>query len=188
MDTPQKRIGKIVGCHGVRGDVKIRPYASDPLWVDEAGEPMTVLLRHPNGTEREMVMIPVRQQRLQVIARFEGVENRNLAEPLIGFEIYADQALLPEPEENEYWVDDLIGLTVVDVQTGRRRGVVKDLLSSGGSDFLEIQLEDGNQTVVIPFIERFFPLVRPDSGTIAVDFLRDFLGSTRPVTAEHLEQ
>src|SRR5690606_32866787 len=96
---------------------------------------------------------------------------------------------LPAPAEGEYWADDLIGLTVVDVQTGRKRGVIKDLLVSGGSDFLEVQLEDSTETVVIPFIEQFFPTVDLENGTVTVDLLSDFFSTAKePVTPDRLKQ
>jgi 16S rRNA processing protein RimM len=108
---------------------------------------------------------------------------------LVGSLLYAHSESLPQPEEDEYWVDDLIALDVVDLQTNRKRGTVKDLLSSGGQDFLEIQLEDSSHTVVIPFISKFFPTVDVANKTISVDLLSDFLSmANEPVTVERLEQ
>jgi 16S rRNA processing protein RimM len=123
------------------------------------------------------------------VLHFTGLDDRNQVEPLVGSLLYAHSESLPQPEEDEYWVDDLIALDVVDLQTNRKRGTVKDLLSSGGQDFLEIQLEDSSHTVVIPFISKFFPTVDVANKTISVDLLSDFLSmANEPVTVERLEQ
>lgn len=187
MDSQQVRIGKIVGCHGIRGDVKVRPSSDDANW---AGQIKDVLLQDAkSGQQTPMRIQHARHQGPLVVLHFTGIDDRNQAEPLVGSLLYAAMDSLRKPEEDEYWVDDLIGLDVVDLQTNRKRGTVKDLLSSGGQDFLEIQLEDSSQTVVIPFISKFFPTVDVPNKTISVDLLGDFLSvASEPVTAERLEQ
>lgn len=187
MTTNHVRIGKIVGCHGVRGDVKVRPASDDAEWAETVRQ---LLLKNPKtGEEKSVTIQTIRHQGPLVIIRLEGLDNRTAVEPLVGATLYADVSALPKPDEDEFWVDDLIGLTVIDVETGRVRGKVKDLLSSAGSDFLEIQLGDSEQTVVIPFINKFFPEVSLSNGTVSIDLLSDFLSlSNEPVTADRLEQ
>lgn len=187
MTSEKVRIGKIVGCHGVRGDVKVRTASDSESWSKAIRE---VLLKDPKtGDERLLKIQSARLQGPMVVLHFEGTEDRNQAELLVGAVLYTNLTSLPKPQEDEYWVDDLIGLTVVDAQTGRTRGTIKDLLSSGGSDFLEIQLEDSDQTVVIPFIDQFFPKVDIEQRTVSVDLLSDFLAAdTKPVTADRLQQ
>jgi 16S rRNA processing protein RimM len=187
MTNPQVRIGKIVGCHGIRGDVKVRPTSDEADWMDTLRE--VILQDAQSGRQTVMRVQHTRRQGPLVLLHFTGLDDRNQVEPLVGSLLFANLADLPDPQEDEYWVDDLIGLEVVDLQTSRKRGTVKDLLSSGGQDFLEIQLEDSSQTVVIPFITKFFPTVDVPNGTIAVDLLSDFLSIARePVTPDRLEQ
>jgi 16S rRNA processing protein RimM len=187
MSARKVRIGKIVGCHGVRGDIKIRPTSDQADWPETVRQ---IYLRNPNeATEKTLMLTDVRWHGPLLLARLEGFNNRNEVEPLVGSTLFADLSDLPEPEEGEYWADDIIGLAVVDAQTGRQRGKVKDLLSSGGSDFLEIQLEEAKDTVIIPFIDRFFPEVNLAARTISVDLLSDFLSlANTPVTADRLQQ
>lgn len=187
MSDKLVRIGKIVGCHGVRGDVKIRPASEDASWAEPGQK---IILKHgKTGEHQHFTIKTARDQGPLIIVGFEGVPNRTAIEPLIGSTLFADIADLAEPDEGEFWVDDLIGLSVIDAQNARKRGVVKDLLSSSGTDFLEIQIEDSGQTVVIPFIDKFFPEVDLEKGTVSIDLLSDFLSmSTGPVTADRLEQ
>jgi len=146
MDNEQVRIGKIVGCHGIRGDLKVRP-ASDPDWVDDLEQ---VNLQLGNSQALQTYRIKNAWQHGQlVLVHLEGVDTRNAAELLINATLFAKREDLPAPQEGQFWVDQLLGLNVIDVQTGRKRGIVKDLLSSSGQDYLEIQLEDSDQTAIV---------------------------------------
>jgi 16S rRNA processing protein RimM len=187
MTNKKVRIGKIVGCHGIRGELKVRPASEDSAWADSLKA--VLLKKKGEATEKHLNIRSMRRHGPHVLLTLEGFADRTLAEPLLGSDLFANVADLPEPEEDEYWADDLIGLAVVDAETGRKRGVVKDLLSSSGSEFLEIKLEDAHETVVIPFIHRFFPDVDLNAKTITIDLLNEFLSlSNEPVTPDRLEQ
>jgi 16S rRNA processing protein RimM len=192
MTSNKVRIGKIVGCHGLRGELKVRPASEDATWADSIKEISLTLPKtaaRPASTDITATVESVRFQGPLVVIRLREYPDRTAAEPLVGALLYTNFADLSSPQEDEYWADDLIGLSVIDVQTGRTRGVVKDLLSSAGSDFLEIQLEDSTETAVIPFINQFFPTVDLEKRTIAVDLLGDFLAiHTEPVTVDRLKE
>jgi 16S rRNA processing protein RimM len=180
------RIGKIVGCHGLRGEVKVRLASGKVEWPDDLRE---VLLERPapkpdsskpqakpvSHEPQWLTIESVRSQPQGILLRFSAYPDRTAVEPLIGSTLYADVSRLPSPGENEYWVDDLIGLTVVDAHTRRQYGVVQDLLSSTGSDFLEIRLDDVAETVVVPFLNHFFPTVDLSAGTLSIDLPAGFL-------------
>jgi len=184
MDNEQIRIGKIVGCHGIRGDLKLRP-ASDADWVGNLRE---ITLHQGKNSQPHKIKKSWKHGNL-VLVHLEGVDTRNAAELLIDATVFASREDLPEPDEGEFWADDLIGLKVVDAQTGRQRGVVKDLLSSSGQDYLEIQLDDSKETAIIPFQDHFFPEVDVEGGQVTIDLLGDFLSeTTAPVTSERLEE
>lgn len=187
MSENHVRVGKIVGCHGVRGDLKIRPTSEDAGWA-KVGQ--AVSLRKTDTTpEQTMTIQSARQQGPLLVIHFQEIADRNQAELWIGATLLASLKSLPPPKTGEYWADDLIGLAVVDTETGRIRGKVKDLLSSSGLDFLEIQLDEAVDTVVIPFNNHFFPAVDTEQKTITMDLLSDFLAlSANPITADRLEQ
>ncbi|HEY9686845.1 MAG TPA: ribosome maturation factor RimM [Coleofasciculaceae cyanobacterium] len=187
MTTKKVRIGTIVGCHGIRGELKVRPASEDSGWAESLKA--VLLKKKGDATEKHLNISAMRRHGPHVLLTFEGFADRTLAEPLLGSELFADVADLPEPEEDEFWADDLIGLDVVDAETGRKRGIVKDLLSSSGSEFLEIKLEESRETVVIPFIHRFFPDIDLEAKTITIDLLNEFLSlASEPVTPDRLEQ
>lgn len=184
MEQKKVRVGKVVGCHGIRGDIKLRPSSEAADWA-VAGA--TVFLKDKAGQERPLTIQSARHQGPILILHFREFENRTQVEPIVDSTLFAAVADLKPPEEGEYWVDDLIGLSVLDAETNRVRGKVKDILSSGGTDFLEIQLEGSAETAVIPFNEHFFPTVDLENKTVTVDLLSDFL-SPAPVSDHRLEQ
>ncbi len=176
------RVGKIVGCHGLKGEMKIRPNSEEADWADNAKK---LGVQLGKAEAKWLTVASVRFQGPLVVVRFNELIDRTAAEPYIGAIIFAESDVLVEPETtaDEYWADDIIGLTVIDEQTKRRRGVVKDLLSSSGSDYLEIQIDDVSETVVVPFINKFFPTVDLAAKTVSVDLLGDFLSApAEPVT------
>ena len=182
------RIGKIVGCHGIRGEVKLHPHSPEAEWMDVLER---VTLRIPGKTpgsveEKRLDIDDARRHAPHVLVSFDGIETRNQAETLVGAEVYADSSDLEDPGEGEYWADDLIGLTVLDAETGRPRGVVKDLLSSAGGGFLEIKLENEVETIIIPFSDHFFPTVDLAARTVTMKLAGDLL--SKPVTLEKLEE
>ncbi len=177
MTGERVRIGKIVGCHGLRGDLKVRPASDEPSWIGQLKHVYLVDEAKPVAAGECMPVAASKKQGNLVLIRFKGLDSRTKAEPLVGQLLYADFDALPAPEEGEYWAHEVIGLAVLDRNTRRPIGLVQDLLSSGGSDFLEIRVEATGETAVIPFIDPFFPEVDPKNGFVAVDLLADFLAS-----------
>ena len=85
-----------------------------------------------------------------VIARIDGIADRNAAEALKGLTLEIERAALPEAEEDEFYHADLIGLNVED-RAGRRLGTVRAVENYGGGDILEIAPDAGGPTVLMSF-------------------------------------
>lgn len=168
------RIGKITGCHGLQGHVKVRPAQDKPDWA--AGKNRLCGVMAKQGEKALKLVIETAKLRDKLLLlRFEGYPDRTAAEALIGAELYADRDALPGPGKDEYWVDDLLGLSVIEQETGVKKGTVSDILSSGGQDFLEVALADSTETKIVPFVPHFFPGVDVANQTITVAGLAGFL-------------
>lgn len=159
-------VGAIAAAHGIKGEVKIKCFTADPLSIgaygpvsDESGMRSFRLsqLRAPGGAAGESV----------VIARIEGVADRNAAEALRGLRLYVLRAALPAPEPGEYYHQDLIGLTAVLV-SGERLGTVQAVHNFGAGDLLDITRDDGG-SVVVPFTNAVVPTVDLKAGKLVVD-------------------
>lgn len=166
------RIGKIVGCHGVKGEVKVRTENAEPDWVGCLTR--VVVFREGKPPVSCRVMSTRQQDHGGVLAQLEPIPDRTEAEKWVGAELSAYQSDLPEPEADAYRVDDLIGLMVLDAQHREEIGWVRDVLSSGGADFLELQpIREDLKPVVVPFQSSFFPEVDMSQGHVVLDKLGD---------------
>jgi 16S rRNA processing protein RimM len=159
-------VGAIAAAHGIKGEVKIKTFTADPLSVasygpvsDESGVRQFRLnqVRTAGGAAGESV----------VLARLEGVTDRNAAEALRGLRLYVPRAALPAPEADEYYHHDLIGLAAVLV-SGERLGTVEAVHNFGAGDLLEVS-RDGASSVVVPFTNAVVPTVDLAAGKLVID-------------------
>jgi len=136
-------VGVVTGPQGVQGAVRIKSFTEIPEDVagygpleDETGRRQFDL--HLCGVAKGVL-----------IARLPGIEDRDQAEALRGLRLYLPRSALPQPEAEEYYHADLIGLSAVD-RDGSPVGVVTGVENYGAGDLLEIAREDG-RTGLIPF-------------------------------------
>lgn len=92
-----------------------------------------------------------------IVAKIAGVDDRNGAEALVGVLLVVDRRQLPDPEPEEYYHADLIGLAAVD-PSGGPVGTVIAVHNHGASDIIEIRPEAGD-TILVPFMAAFVPTV-----------------------------
>jgi 16S rRNA processing protein RimM len=99
-----------------------------------------------------------------IVARLKGVDDRNAAEALRGLKLYIPRDALPEPEEDEFYLADLIGLSV-ETADGQVLGKVKTVQDFGAGDLLEIQPKAG-ASWWLPFTKEAVPEVRLADGKV----------------------
>lgn len=97
------------------------------------------------------------------------MDDRNLAETLVGMEFYVSKSALPEPEEDEYYHADLIGLTVREKISGKEAGTVAGVYNFGAGDILELKLKESGRLEMIPFTKQYVPVVNVKEGFIIVE-------------------
>ena len=85
-----------------------------------------------------------------LIVRFDGFEDCNAAEKLVGLYVGAPREALPKTAEDEFYWADLIGLDVVNL-AGERLGRVAELVRAGAHEVLDVRDEAGNQRL-LPFV------------------------------------
>ncbi len=160
LDNPVQ-LAVIGAAHGIKGEVRVKTYTSDPLDLGSYG-----LLYDTSGKSYEILSI--RPSKTVVVVRFAGVEDRNAAEALNGKELYVDHAQLPQDlDEDEFYYTDLIGLAVRD-SAGVSYGKVSAVFNFGGGDVLEIK-ESGKKPVMIPFTLTSVPEILMEEGAILID-------------------
>jgi 16S rRNA processing protein RimM len=159
-------IAKIGAPHGVRGEVRLWPYAQDPLALADYGP-----LESADGRQR-FDIAALRPAKDHLVARFKGIDTRDAAEKLNGLELYVPRARLPATEAGEYYHADLIGLTALSPQ-GETLGRIVAVHNYGAGDILEFTPADGRASMLLPFSDAVAPSVDVHGGTIVLDLPQD---------------
>lgn len=157
-------LGVVVGAHGVRGLVRVKPYTEAPEGVAAYGPVET------KDGSRSFTIETKGMAKDLVICKLDGVTDRDVAAALRGTELYVPRARLPEAgsEEEGWYYADLIGLSAVGTD-GRDYGRVAGVENFGAGDLLEIAPVEGGQTVLMGFTEENVPEVDIAGGRIVID-------------------
>ena len=141
--SPLLAIGKVVGAHGIRGDVRIHFYAGP----DRSISPETRrTISSPGEIERHVVVRDARPHKGLIRVSFNNVDSRTDAEALTGAEVVVRRDELPDLEDDTYYWVDLIGLEVV--TTDRRHlGRIESILPTGSNDVYVVR-GHGKETMV----------------------------------------
>lgn len=145
-------LGRIAGAHGIRGDVLIETFTAVPENIGAYGRLWDA------GGERTFKVERARATPRGVVARLEGIDDRNGAEALKGIELYVDRGLLPAAAEGEFYHTDLIGLDAVDPR-GKPVGTIVAVQNYGAGDLLEVRLTGAGKTELVPFTDAAVPEV-----------------------------
>ena len=154
-------VGRIAGAHGVQGHVRIASYTDNPLDIAAYG-PVT----DADG-RRSFTITPIRMAKAHVVARLKGIDDRNQAEALKGVTLFVSREALPEPEDDEFYWEDLIGLRAETVE-GEALGSVLSVQDFGGGTLLEVG-ESHRLSVMVPFTREIVPVVDLRAGLLAID-------------------
>lgn len=160
-------IGKIVGVHGVQGNLKVYSYA-ESLSVFEPGG--SILAVNPQGLEQTHTIKWVKPHHRVLLLSLEGIESRNLAEILIGSELFIEKARLPELEDESYYWFDLIGISVF-TSDGDYIGRIESIMPTGSNDVYVVKNpdKDHDNEVLIPALESVVLEIDLEHKTMRVD-------------------
>lgn len=153
------QVGRVAGAFGVRGEVRITSFTADPLALLDYGT-----LTREDGSPA-LTLSSGRAAKGGIVARAAEVETREQAEALRGLKLFIPRAALPAPDEDEFYITDLIGLSVVTAQ-GEPLGVVRSVQDFGAGDLLEVAPVDGGATWYLPFTREAVPDVRIAAGEV----------------------
>ncbi len=123
------------------------------------------------GVEKQVSLSQGKCQGKLLLAKLDGIDSREQALSLSGADLLIDRSQLPEPESDEYYWTDLLGLTVSNTRQ-EVLGFVDGLLETGANDVLIVK---GDREHLIPFVQGVHVLsVDLEQGLIQVDWDMDF--------------
>jgi len=140
---PYLEAGQIVGTHGVRGEVRVQP------WCDSPQQFATFKKLYWDAEGKNPVKLRARPHKNIVLAMLEGITTVEAAQVLRGKMLYVDRRDIKLPK-GHYLVQDLIGLAVVDADTGETYGKLTDVSQTGANAVYHMATEKGE--VLIPAI------------------------------------
>ena len=171
MEENWLEIGTIVAPQGLEGELRVLSVSDFPERFQKRG--MRGIQGTQGGEIQEITLLRGRElpgKNVYVI-KLEGVENREQAEALRGYKLWANKLEKPRLKADEYHVSELVNLEVYHHLTGEKIGVVVDILWAG-NDILAVQLEanlasvkkkspssDSKATALVPFVKEIVPLV-----------------------------
>lgn len=153
-------IGKIVATQGIRGEFRVQYYCDsaevlcdfDTLYLDKGKTEVTVERAYPHKNI--------------VVMKLEGIDKIEQAQPLIGKILYLNRDDA-ELEEGLYFIQDIIGLTVKDADTGEVYGKITDVYQNGASDVYSIRKENGAE-LLFPCIDEVVLSTDIDAGEMLI--------------------
>jgi 16S rRNA processing protein RimM len=155
-------LGQIGAAHGVRGEVRLRSFTSDPAAIADYG---------PLETEdgRVFEIETLRPAKDHFVVRLSGIRDRDAASALANTKLYVPRERLPETAEpDEFYHADLVGLAVID-RAGTKLGTVVAIHNFGAGDLIEVRADTGGNTELVPFDATHVPAVDIAAGKIVVD-------------------
>lgn len=159
-------VGVIATAHGIKGEVTIKAFTEVPENI----------LKY--GTLVNMQDVPFSFSNLRVtkkgiIARVEGVHNRNESEKLRGTCLYASLDALPDAGDDDMYLDDLIGVKVYR-EDATLFGTIRSHFNNGAQNVVAVKIpEEGKKDVLLPFIDDVIIKVNHEKNEIIVSEMAD---------------
>ena len=150
-NTDRICIGVITGAHGMAGAVKVKSFTADPADLTSYGA-----VTDETG-KRQFHLSLVKQNAKALVIKVDGIADRTAAEQLKGTEVYIPRDALPQLEEDEFYNSDLAGLQV-ELEDGKKFGVVRMVDNFGAGDVMEIEMTNG-KTAFYSFTKAVVPVV-----------------------------
>ena len=154
----QINIGTVTGAIGLRGEIKIYHKADDPDSL------MSLNKLYIDSKSYEIEKI--RYKKKIPVIKLSEINDRNEAESLVKKEIYTNSSEIPDLEEGNYFIKDLIGLKVISDDNNKEIGIIKDVISGSSQDLYEIKTGDGN--LLLPAVTEFVRSVDIGEGIVKV--------------------
>jgi len=152
--------GKIVGTHGIQGEMRVEPWADSPESLDK------IKTFYFDDGKTPLKIKSSRVHKNLLLIKADSVDSIEKADLLRGKIIFVnrDDLIL---EEGQTFVQDLIGLTVRDGNTDKIYGEITDVFKTGANDVYSIKSENGGE-YLFPAVKHMIKSIDVDLGVIEV--------------------
>lgn len=154
-------VGQIAGGFGVRGEVRVTAWTADPMALLQYGP----LLRADGSVA--LTLTSARPDKAGLVGRAKEIATKEEADALRGLRLHVPRDRLPAPDDDEFYLTDLIGLEARDGDDAVL-GRVKSVQNFGAGDILEIAPAAGGPTWYLPFTREAAPDIHVADGWLRV--------------------
>jgi len=162
-------VGKIVGCFGIKGYVKVQPFARTNERYQHLREVMI-------GTSAEQsvawMVDTAKAGRSHILVKLRGVDDRSSAEKIVGSIIFVDEQAVEIPRHGSYFIHEIIGCRVC-LADGTQRGIVEDVYRSPAQSY-EVFRYNG-KLHMIPAVREFVKNVDVPKKEIIVELIEGLI-------------
>jgi 16S rRNA processing protein RimM len=155
-----RKVGKIKGSHGIKGEVFILIFSKDTSWVT------TKIQIHLTKNEKDFKtfsLARVKPHKEGVIAVLDGITTRNESDLLIGQEIWVDKSVFVSKDQQSLYLVEIEGFEIIDQNAGSI-GFIKGFSSNTAQDLLLV--EDDDVEYEIPFVKEFIVSINHEEQTV----------------------
>ena len=163
-------VGKILNFHGIKGEAKVGFTQNQADFV--LGLDMVFL---KDGSEYRPINVEsVRIHKNYALFKFEGINSIDELLPYKGSLLFVEESYIRESlDENEYLIDELVGLSLFDEQ-GKKLGFVVGVSNNGANDLLSVKT-NSKKICLVPFVEAIIKEVNISEKSITINNIEGLL-------------
>lgn len=156
-------IGGIAKAHGIRGEFCVKSYAESP---EVFGRVAALFIQKGKERPKPLTVKSWREHKGLVLLKCQGVDDRNEAEALRGCSILIHEDDLPELDEGEHYIIDMLGCRV-QLEDGTGIGVLESFYENAEQDTWVIKTDDKKE-ILLPAVPEFVLDVDLDEEVIII--------------------
>ena len=162
MNNELVLVGKIIGVFGIKGELKVY---SESDFIETRFKKGAKLILKNKKTSKEVIVSSMRIHKKTILITIDNLFDINKVEEYVGYEIYANKEDDLELDEDEYYLDDLVGLDVYD-EFDEYVGVLNDFIEVPQGYIMEIK--NKGKKVLIPFVDEHIVDIEEDKIIVKV--------------------
>ena len=179
------QLGKLVGFWGVKGWLKVFSYTRPRINISQYQQWLLVKSSKQNNPSVSAIRVSIKnckEQGQNIVAKFDGIDYRDQAELLLGYEVYIEKTQLKPLQPGEFYWSEMLNCDVTNLQ-GVLLGKVESIMETGANDVLLVRqsqcdkVQNSSAVIehLIPYSEEIVLSVDVENKVISVDWGEDFL-------------
>lgn len=162
MNSELILVGKVIGVFGIKGELKIY---SESDFIDQRFRKGAKIVLKNKKTSKEVVISSMRIHKKTILITIDELYDINKVEQFVGYEVYSYASDELEMDDDEYYLDDLVGLDVYD-ENDQFVGILNDFIEVPQGYIMEIK--NKGKKMLIPFVDEHIIEILDDKVIVKV--------------------